>query len=266
MKTKVIIVGAAGRMGKRFIALASESGDFEIAGAVEMTGHPDYGKDAGLLAGTAPASILITDNFPAAQADVVVDFSQPDAIEKTIDFCVESGIPLVSGTTGLSDFQKETIKNASKFIPVLYTTNLSIGMNVLFTLAGKVASMLGDDYDIEIIEQHHRFKKDAPSGSALTIAEKICEATERDYPGSLVHGRAGKDVPRQKGDIGMHAIRAGDITGIHTVIFGALGETFTLNHTAHNRDIFIRGAIRAAKWITGKDPALYSMTNVLGLE
>ncbi len=265
MKTKVIIVGAAGRMGKRFIALATESGEFEIVGAVEMTGHPDYGKDAGITAGIAPISVLITDNFPAAEADVVVDFSLPEAIEKRIDFCVESGIPFVSGITGLTEFQKEAIKNATKFIPVLYTTNLSLGMNVLFEMAGKVASMLGDEYDIEIIEQHHRYKKDAPSGSTLTIAEKICEATERDFPGSLVNGRAGKDALRQKGDIGIHAIRAGDITGIHTVIFGTLGETFTLSHTAHNRDVFIRGALRAAKWIAGKDPALYSMTDVLGL-
>jgi 4-hydroxy-tetrahydrodipicolinate reductase len=266
MKTKVIIVGAAGRMGKRFIALAGESGQFEIVGAVEMPDHPDYGKDAGLTAGTAPISVFITDNFPAAQADVVVDFSMPDGIQRTVDFCVESGISLVSGITGLTSFQKEAIINASKIIPILYATNLSVGMNVLFSLAGKVASMLGDDFDIEIIEQHHRFKKDAPSGSALTIAEKICEATERDFPGSLVNGRSGKDALRQKGDIGMHAIRAGDITGIHSVIFGTLGETFTLSHTAHSRDVFIRGALRAAKWIVGKDPALYSMTDVLGLK
>jgi 4-hydroxy-tetrahydrodipicolinate reductase len=138
-------------------------------------------------------------------------------------------------------------------------------MNVLFSLAGKIAAMLGDDYDIEIIEQHHRFKKDAPSGSALTIAEKICDATERDYPGSLVYGRSGKNAMRRKGEIGIHAIRAGDITGIHSVIFGCLGETFTLNHTAHSRDTFIRGALRAAKWIVGKEPALYSMADVLGL-
>ena len=209
---------------------------------------------------------MITDTFPAVEADVVVDFSLPDAIDKTVDFCVENGISLVSGTTGLSSKQKEKIKSASIIIPILYTTNMSVGMNVLFALAGKTAAMLGYDYDIEIVEQHHRFKKDAPSGSALTIAENICEATERDYPGSLIHGRSGKDALRKKGEIGMHAIRAGDIAGIHTVIFSTLGETFTLNHTAHSRDTFIRGALRAAKWIVSKSPSLYSMADVLGLK
>ena len=142
---------------------------------------------------------------------------------------------------------------------------MSVGMNVLFNLVGKVATMLGDEYDIEIIEQHHRFKKDAPSGSALTLAENICKATGRDCSGSLTHGRIG-DGLRQKGTIGMHAVRAGDITGVHSVIFGTLGETVTVNHTANNRDTFVRGALRAAKWLVGKEPVLYSMADVLGIE
>jgi len=126
--------------------------------------------------------------------------------------------------------------------------------------------MLGEEYDVEIIEQHHRFKKDAPSGSALTLAENISKATGRDFPTCLVHGRSGKEALRQKDAIGIHAIRAGDITGIHSVIFGTLGETITINHTAHTRDTFARGALRAAKWLVGKKPALYSMTDVLGIE
>ena len=142
---------------------------------------------------------------------------------------------------------------------------MSVGMNVLFSLVGKVAAMLGDGYDIEIIEQHHRFKKDAPSGSSLTLAENICKATERGFPDSLVHGREGKEALRQEGSIGMHAIRAWDITGVHSVIFGTLGEKITLNHTAHSRDTFARGALRAAKWLIGKKPALYSMADVLGI-
>jgi 4-hydroxy-tetrahydrodipicolinate reductase len=139
-------------------------------------------------------------------------------------------------------------------------------MNVLFALAGKTASMLGDDYDIEIIEQHHRFKKDAPSGSALTLAENICKATAKKFPACLTHGRSGKDALRQKGTIGMHAVRAGDITGVHSVVFSTLGETVTLNHTAHSRDTFARGALRAAQWLIGKKPGLYSMTDVLDLK
>jgi 4-hydroxy-tetrahydrodipicolinate reductase len=139
-------------------------------------------------------------------------------------------------------------------------------MNVLFSLVGKVAAMLGEDYDIEIVEEHHRFKKDAPSGSALTLAQNICEATDRAYPESLTLGRSGKDALRQKKTIGMHAIRAGDITGVHSVIYGTTGETITLNHTALSRDTLVRGALRAASWIIGKKPGLYSMTDVLGLE
>jgi 4-hydroxy-tetrahydrodipicolinate reductase len=142
---------------------------------------------------------------------------------------------------------------------------MSVGMNVLFSLVGKVAAMLGDEYDTEIIEQHHRFKKDAPSGSALTLAENICKATGKKFPDCLINGRSGKDTLRQKGTIGVHAVRGGDITGIHSVVFSTLGETVTLNHTAHSRDTFVIGALRAAQWLVGKKPGLYSMADVLGI-
>jgi 4-hydroxy-tetrahydrodipicolinate reductase len=143
---------------------------------------------------------------------------------------------------------------------------MSVGMNVLFALAGKVASMLGDEYDTEIIEQHHRFKKDAPSGSALTLAENICKAIGKKFPDCITCGRSGKDALREEGSIGVHAVRAGDITGKHDVIFSTLGETVTLSHAAHSRDTFARGALRAAHWLVGKKPGLYSMTDVLGFE
>jgi len=264
MKPKLVVVGAGGRMGKRILSLAAEAGEFDIIAAVERQGHPDIGKDAGLLAAAGPINVKLTDVFPAA-GDVAIDFSQPEAADGTIDYCLENSVALVSGTTGLSDQQSEKIKAASEKIPIIYGTNMSVGMNVLFSLVGKVATMLGDEYDIEIIEQHHRFKKDAPSGSALTLAENICKATDRDFPESLTHGRSGKDALRQKGTIGMHAVRAGDTTGVHSVIFGTLGETVTVNHTANNRDTFVRGALRAAKWLIGKEPALYSMAEVLGI-
>jgi len=232
MKTKLIVVGAAGRMGRRIVSLAAESDGFDVVGAVEKQGHPDIGKDAGLVAAAGPMNVKLADVYPAA-ADVVVDFSQPEATDKTIDYCRENSIALVLGTTGLSDKQREKIKAASEKTPILYATNMSVGMNVLFALVGKVASMLGEEYDIEIIEQHHRFKKDAPSGSALTLAENICKATGRDFSESVTYGRSGKDALRQKGTIGVHAVRAGDITGAHSVVFGTLGETVTLGHTAH---------------------------------
>ena len=265
MKPKLIVCGAAGRMGKRIISLAVESGEFDVIAAVENKDHPDIGKDAGLVAGMQPINVEIGSTYPDS-SDVVIDFSQPAAADKTIDYCSESSAALVLGTTGLDDEQREKIIAASEKVPVIYGTNMSVGMNVLFSIVGKVAAMLGDDYDIEIIEQHHRFKKDAPSGSALTLAENICKATARGYPDSLLHGREGKEALRQEGSIGMHAVRAGDITGEHSVIFGTLGEKLTLNHTAHSRDTFARGALRAAKWLIGKKPALYSMADVLGIK
>lgn len=265
MKPKLVVSGAAGRMGKRILSLAVEAGQFDIIAAIERQDHPDIGEDAGLVAAAGPINVKLDSIYPT-DADVVIDFSQPVAADKTIDYCAENNAALVLGTTGLSDEQREKIKAASQKIPVIYATNMSVGMNILFSLVGKVASMLGDEYDIEIIEQHHRFKKDAPSGSALTLAENICKATGRKVPDSLVHGRSGKNAPRQKGTIGVHAIRAGDITGIHSVIFGTLGEKLTLNHTAHSRDTFARGALRAARWLIGKKPNLYSMADVLGLK
>ncbi len=278
MKPKLVVVGAAGRMGKRIVSLAVEAGEFDIVAAVERQGHPDIGKDAGLVAAAGPINVKLTDMFPAAGdpqprlatgvagACVAIDFSQPEAADKTVDYCLENNVALVSGTTGLSDQQREKFKAASEKIPIIYGTNMSVGMNVLFNLVGKVATMLGDEYDIEIIERHHRFKKDAPSGSALTLAENICKATGLDFPDSLTHGRSGKDTLRQKGIIGVHAVRAGDITGVHSVIFGTLGETVTLNHTANSRDAFVRGALRAAKWLVRKEPAFYSMTDVFSIE
>jgi 4-hydroxy-tetrahydrodipicolinate reductase len=264
MKIKLVVVGAAGRMGKRIIALAVESGQFEIVGAVEKQGHPDVGKDAGILAGAGAIDVKLADTF-AAGGEVAIDFSLAEAADKTIDYCVENKMALVSGTTGLSGQQREKFMAASEKIAVIYGTNMSVGMNVLFNLVGKVATMLGEEYDIEIIEQHHRFKKDAPSGSALTLAENICKTTGRDIDKPLTHGRSG-EAPRQKGTIGMHAVRAGDIVGVHSVMFGTSGETVTLNHTANSRDTFVRGALRAAQWLAGKGPGLYSMSDVLGIK
>jgi 4-hydroxy-tetrahydrodipicolinate reductase len=258
MKPKLVIVGAAGRMGQRILSLCKESADFDITAAVEAKGHPDTGKDAGVN------GVKISSEFPQA-ADVVIEFALPNACEQTLRFCVEKKAALVMGTTGLNSEQKKKVEAAAKDIPVIYGTNMSVGMNVLFSIAAKTAAMLGDDYDIEIVEQHHKFKKDAPSGSALTLAENICKATGKDLQSSLVFGRHGHGE-RRKGDIGIHSIRAGDITGEHSVIFSTQGETVTLSHTAHSRDCFAKGALCAAKWLIGKKPGLYTMADVLGLE
>jgi len=266
MAIKLIVIGAAGRMGRRILSLASDSGQFDIIAPIDRPGHNDIGKTYSLESPSGPIDVVLTDTYPDAAADVAIDFSQPEVVDETLDYCLKNRVALVSGTTGLSEQQRDKMKAASRKIPLIYGTNMSVGMNVLFALVGKAASMLGDEYDIEIVEQHHRFKKDAPSGSALTLAENICRATGRDFPEALIHGRHGKEALRQKGKIGMHAIRAGDIAGVHSVIFGTLGETVTLNHTANSRDTFVRGALRAAQWIVGKKPASYSMADVLGIE
>jgi 4-hydroxy-tetrahydrodipicolinate reductase len=264
MKSTLVIHGAAGRMGRRILALAAEEQLFEVVGAVDYAGHPDAGKDAGILAGVSPLGVVLGDKFPQ-KASVVIDFSLPQAAQQTIAWCQASGTALVMGTTGLEKSHMDLLATAAKKIAVVQATNMSLGMNLLFSIVGKVAAALGQDYDIEITESHHRFKKDSPSGSALSLAKSICDATERDYPGCLVHGREGKDVPRQAGTIGMHAIRAGDIVGKHSVIYGTQGETITISHDAHSRDTFARGALRAAKWVVNQKPGLYNMLDVLGL-
>lgn len=264
MKPRLIINGAAGRMGRRITALAVESGRFDIIAAVDSPDHPDIGTDVGILAGVNKLGIELGTDFPK-KADCLIDFSLPQAADGVIEHCSSCGIALVIGTTGLSDNQVATITRAAEKIPVIRASNFSVGMNILFGLVGNVAQGLGDQYDIEITEAHHRFKKDSPSGTALTLAENIARETGRDFPACLVHGRSGKDALRQKGTIGMHSVRAGDITGEHSVIFGTLGETLTLAHSAHNRDNFVFGALRAAEWIIGKTPGAYSMADVLGI-
>lgn len=265
MKSRLIIVGAAGRMGKNILSLAVQADDLEIIGAVERKDHPDIGKDAGLVAGTGPCEIHLSADYPP-DADVVIDFSSPDSIRETVQYCLENGTPLVLGTTALSEDHRKILETASEKIPVIYGTNMSVGMNLLFSLVGKVANLLGDQYDIEIIEQHHRFKKDAPSGSASTLAEKICRSTNREFPETVVQGRSGKNALRRKGTIGVHAVRAGDIAGIHSVIFSNIGEKVTLNHTAHSRVCFAAGALKAARWLIGGKPGAYSMAEVLGIK
>jgi 4-hydroxy-tetrahydrodipicolinate reductase len=251
-------------MGKRIVALAVEEQTFQIIGAVDYPAHPDLGKDAGLLAGVSAIGVNLEKTFPA-KAGVMIDFSLPQAAAETIAWAEKTGTAMVMGTTGLENSQIDMLKKASQKIAIVQATNMSLGMNLLFSIVGKVAAALGPDYDIEITEAHHRFKKDAPSGSALSLAKSICDATSRDYSGSLVHGREGKEALRKAGSIGMHAIRAGDIVGQHSIIYGTLGETITISHDAHTRDTFVRGALRAAKWLLTQKPGLYNMQNVLGL-
>ena len=264
MAAKLVIVGAAGRMGQRLVTLAAEIEALRLVGAVDRADHPQMGQDAGTIARIEPQGVALTRDFPD-EAEVLIDFSLPEGALRTVDYCRSHNVALVMGTTGLNDTQKEALQSAASTIPVVYGTNMGVGMNTLFAIVGKVAAMLGPDYDIEIIEQHHRFKKDAPSGSAASLAESICAEIGRSLEDTLVYGREGKDALRKPGTIGMHAIRAGDIVGKHEVIYSTLGETVTISHTAHNRDVFVRGALRAAQWLAGKKAGMYTMREVLGL-
>ena len=264
MKYGLIVNGAGGRMGRRVLALGLEMGEFEIVGAVDTAEHPDLGKDAGVLAGAGETGIKLDSKYPL-EGNVMIDFSLAGALDKVIDYCVSKNVSLVLGTTGLSDEQTDNVCEAGKKIAIVRASNFSVGMNVLFSIVGGAAKTLGEEYDVEIVEAHHRFKKDSPSGTALTLAERIAEETGMDYPGCLRCGRSGKDALRQRGTIGIHAVRAGDITGEHSVILGALGETVVLSHKAHNRDNFAHGALRAALWLRGMEPGIYSMGDVLGL-
>jgi 4-hydroxy-tetrahydrodipicolinate reductase len=265
MKPKMIIVGAAGRMGRRITALAVESKQFDIIGAVEDKNCPEIGKDAGLLAGCGSINVKITSEYPPV-ANVVIDFSLPAAFDNALNYCLKNNCALVMGTTGLSAEQFKKIDEAAKKIACLQATNMSVGMNLLFETVGQIAQKLGDEYDIEIIEAHHRLKKDAPSGSALTLAERIAAQTNKKFPDCLDIGRKGKESLRKKGTIGIQAIRLGDTVGEHSVMFGTTGETVTISHSAHSRDTFASGAIRAAAWLAGKKTGRYSMADVLGLK
>jgi len=260
---RLAIHGAAGRMGLRLFALASEDKSFELVAGIDRASHPSDGRDLAALAGVDSPSIALCDTL-ACPADVLIDFSIPAATRVATAQCVERRTNMVVGTTGLTDEDHRGLDEAAQRIAILQAPNMSLAVNLLFSLAAQVAKRLGDDYDVEIVEAHHRFKTDAPSGTALGIAEAICEATARDMSATLVHGRSG-DAPRQRGQIGMHALRTGDVVGRHTVSFGTLGEELQLGHIATTRDIFARGALTAAKWIAGKPPGRYQLKDVLGL-
>ncbi len=261
---KLAVTGAAGRMGKRIISLATESGDFKIVGALEYDQCPLLGVDAGTNAGIGELGVKITTE-PTEKPDVMIDFSLPTGTEKWINYCKANNIALVVGTTGLDDSQKQMLKDAGSDIPTLLGANMSLGVNLLFKLVQDVASRLDEDYDIEIVEFHHRFKRDAPSGTALELGRHAAAGRDYNWPDCCQHGREGKDALREKQTIGMHAVRAGDIIGEHSVYFSALGETIEIRHNAHTRDTFVRGAIKAAKWLAGQKPGHYDMFSVLGL-
>jgi len=257
------ITGAAGRMGQRLVALAQQDGAFTLVAATERPGHPLLGRDAGEIAGVGPLGAPLSTELGGAPA-VLIDFTAPAPMRQSIAACADRGIAMIIGTTGLQPSDHALIDEAARRIPILHATNMSLGVAVLNRIAAEVARMLGDDYDIEILEAHHRFKKDAPSGTAMTLADAILTATNKTRA-ALTFDRHGDDVVRQRGQIGMHSLRIGDEIGRHTAHFAALGERLELTHVATNRDTFVHGALRAAKWIAARPPGRYSILDVLGL-
>jgi 4-hydroxy-tetrahydrodipicolinate reductase len=258
---KIAVSGAAGRMGRRIVALAIESEQFDIVSALESSGHEHLGTDAGELAGVGTFGVPLTNEL-RDEPQVLIDFSQPKATLQWMGSCRRHGTAMVIGTTGLTESQLSEVADAAAEIAIVHAANMSLGINLLLRVVADVAKALGEDYDVEIAETHHRFKQDAPSGTAIALAKAICEATGRDYGEVAALGRGGKQ-PRRPGEIGLHALRVGDTVGEHQVHFGNLGETVTLAHSAHTRDTFVRGALRAAQWVAERDSGLYSMQDVL---
>ena len=258
------ITGAGGRMGMRLIALAKQSGDFDVVGAIERPESEIQSRDAGEVAGIGPIGVPVTYDLKPTPK-VLIDFTGPAAMRHWLKACHDRKIAMVIGTTGLSDKDHDAIDIAASDIPILQAGNMSLGVAVLCKVAGEVAKMLGDDYDIEIVEGHHRFKKDAPSGTAASIAESILKATGKKKD-ALVYGRHGDEVTRKRGTIGMHSLRIGDEIGKHTAYFATLGERLELGHVATNRDTFVHGALKAAKWLVNQKPGRYTINDVLGVK
>jgi 4-hydroxy-tetrahydrodipicolinate reductase len=257
------VVGAAGRMGQRLVALAKEDPELKLVAAVDRAEHPMIGRDAGDVAQVGAIGVPLSADLIATPR-VVIDFSAPASMRRWLDVCRQRGIAIVVGTTGLHAADHAALDEAAREIAVLQAPNMSLGVNVLFKIAGMVAQMLGDDYDKEIVEGHHRFKKDAPSGTAMGLADAILQAMGKTRD-ALVYGRHGDEAVRGRGDVGMHALRIGDEVGRHTAYFATLGERLELTHVATNRDTFVRGALRAAKWLAGQKPGRYDIAAMLGI-
>jgi len=264
---KVAVLGASGRMGHAVLRCLAESGDVEVSGAVTEPADPALGRDAGEVCGLGSLGVPLTDDRAQGlhEAHVAIDFTLPLVTEANARACVESGTALVVGTTGLELKQLKAMETAAAQIPLVYGRNMSVGMNVFMDLVSRATKALGEDYDVEIIEAHHRQKVDAPSGTALALGERVAEAKGHRLEELAVYERHGQIGPRVPGTIGFSVIRAGNIVGDHVVMFGGPEEGVELVHRASDRMSFARGALRAARWAAGRAPGLYTMVDVLGL-
>jgi len=264
MNTIIGVNGACGRMGQRIIQLAREDKELTIGAALENASHPWQGRDIGEISGLGKIDLPVTASIPLDQhPDVIIDFSMPEGTMAILPTCVERVIPLVVATTGHTAAQTQEIEAAAHHTAILMAPNMSLVVNVLFKLVREASLALRDKgFDVEIIERHHRYKKDSPSGTALHFAKIIQEAMALE---DIRHGREGLVGERPPKEIGMHAVRVGDNVGEHTIIFSTLGETMELVHKGHTRDAYVRGALLAAKFLADRPAGRYSMTDVLGL-
>jgi len=265
---KVAVTGAAGRMGGRIITAIKEAQGLELGGAVERGGHGLIGQDAGSVAGCGPAGVKIVDSLAAALdgADVLIDFTFPEVTLQNIEVCARLGKSLVVGSTGFTPEQRARLEEFADTIPVVLAPNMSVGVNLCFKLLKDVAKTLGDAFDVEIVELHHNKKKDSPSGTAVRMGEIVADALGRDYNRVANYHRQGMVGERTREEIGMQTVRGGDIVGEHTVYFIGMGERIEVSHRAMSRDMFARGAVRAAGWLGGKPAGMYDMQDVLGLK
>lgn len=262
---RAIVVGAAGKMGGRIIHVIKETPSIELYRAIERADHPSMGKDVGEAIGLGRIGVILEGELKKAGADVIINFTNPQSSLESLQFAKENGLAIVIGTTGLSPEQLNRVKELSKSVRCVFSPNMSVGINVMFRIVQEIAQVLGPEYDVEIVEAHHRLKKDSPSGTAVRLGELIAKVMGRDFDRVGVYGRKGMVGERTKEEIGMQVIRAGDIVGEHTVLFGGMGERLEVTHRAHSRDNFARGAVRAALWVVNQPTGLYDMQDVLGL-
>jgi 4-hydroxy-tetrahydrodipicolinate reductase len=264
---RVVVCGGAGRMGGRILQVVRGEQGMQIVGATERPDSPQIGVDAGGAAGGPPLGVTVSPSLEAALekgADVAIDFTAPAASQRHAQICAARKVALVIGTTGLSAEARADVASRAREVPIVLAPNMSVGVNVLFRLVAEAARALGRSYEVEIVEAHHRAKKDAPSGTALRLAEVAADASGLDRGAAFVYERHGDVGPRRAGTIGLAAVRGGDVVGDHTVYFFADGERLELTHRATSRDNFAHGAVRAARWVAGKPPGLYDMQDVLG--
>ena len=262
----IAMLGAAGRMGGAIIRIVAASPDLKLTAAVDHAASPKLGSDAGILSGAPDAHVPVTAAPPeAGVANVWIDFSSPSATAGIAAAAVRAKAALVVGTTGVTDAGKQALAEAARSIPVVFAPNTSVGVTALLRLVAEAARLLGPSFDLEVVETHHRMKRDAPSGTALRLAQALAEATGRDLEQDARYARQGDVGPRTASEIGIQTLRGGDVIGDHTVFFLGQGERIEITHRASSRDTFAHGAVRAARWVHGRAPGLYDMRDVLGL-